>query len=263
MRSLNRFSFKFLVLAFLVNVYAAEAYAATASNTLIVLFGDSITVGFNSGRQVRNGDGSITLSGPRQFLSDILNNPDAPRPKTIRPSTVANWGEGGTNTMRGLQRIDSNLQTARAAFPGDRCIVLLMYGTNDFGFGLNTSTTLFNTRQMIRRIRSNGCTPVVGNLTPRSDRNLRPLSAAIGSVVNQEGAILVDQFTDFNQRALSRFFEEERSSITGRLIRLHPNDTGYRVIAGNWFNRALRSLIAPVELPLVITPITSLLLDEE
>lgn len=246
-----------IFIAILINFIAVGGVAAQQQDSVIVMFGDSITVGFNSTRPIRNGNGSTTLSGPRQYLSDALNNPDQPR-----PSTVVNWGEGGTNTERGLQRISSTLASTRSVYPDDRCFVLLMYGTNDFGFGLGTSTTLFNTRQMIRQIRARGCVPIVGNLTPRSDRDLAPLSRAVGSVAAAENAVVVDHFATFTVRPLVYFLELERSVRTGELLRLHPNEAGYRLIARNWFDRALSRLIVPIELQPVLVPIYQLLLDD-
>lgn len=251
---------KIIFIALLGNIFAAvfasSSQAMAQQRSVIVMFGDSITVGYNSTRQIRNGDGSTTLGGPRQFLSDRLNNSDE-----RRPSTVVNWGEGGTNTARGLQRISNNLGTTRTAYPDDRCFVLLNYGTNDFGFGLDASTTVFNTREMIRRIRSAGCTPIVGNLTPRSDRDLARLSRAVGSIAASENALVVDHFSVFSQKPLVYNFELERSSRTGEFLRLHPNEAGYQLLVSNWFNRALSGLIAPIESPLVIVPILQLLLD--
>jgi hypothetical protein len=56
---------------------------------------------------------------------------------------------------------------------------------------------------------------------------------------------------------------QERSALTGKLIRLHPNATGYRVIAETWFEQSLENLIAPDKTNSPITaPILLLLMDD-
>lgn len=231
------------------------------TQTVVVLFGDSITVGFNSGRPVINGNGSTTLSGPRQFLSDILNNPAAPR-----SSTVVNWGAGGTPTTVGVARMRSNLTTTRADVDGDRFFVLIMYGTNDFGNGIGASTTAFNNRVMINIAREEGYMPVVGNITPRSDRDILPLTAEVFNAALASNAVAVDHFTAFSQRPLDELLEQEISVISGLPIRLHPNDTGYRIIAANWFSQALNVLIPRTDgtssAPPIVAPIIQLILED-
>lgn len=249
---------KIVFLSFLTYFIVSSSYAAQESRSLVILFGDSITVGFNSGRRVDFGNGSTTLSGPTRFLSDILNNDDEPR-----PTTVVNWGVGGSSSSLGVQLLSATVVLTRGTHSHDNCFVLVMYGTNDFGRGISSTTTMFNNREMIRQTRAEGCTPIIGNLTPRSDRDLAPLSSGITAIAASENAIVVDQFGSLSQQPLDVFFELETSLLTGGLIRLHPNDSGYLRIARNWFNQALRGLIAPLESQATITPIINFILDEE
>jgi len=248
---------KILVLSTLFVFAAIHEVSVAQTNSVIVLFGDSITVGFNRGRPIINANGSTTISGPRAFLSDILNDPDQPR-----PSIVANWGEGGSSSSRGVQRIVAQLSVTRNAIPADQYFVLIMYGTNDFGRGIGTSTTAFNNQEMIRRARSVGYTPIVGTVTPRSDRNLAPLAGAIFNTAVANNAPVANHFGVFSQRPLIDLVELETSGLTGLPIRLHPRDVGYQLIAQTWFDQVLSGLIEPVAEPVVVAPIIQLLLGD-
>jgi len=246
---------KLLVIAILL-LFSSASDAQTRS--LVVLFGDSITVGFNSGRRIDFPNGSTTISGPRQFLSDLLNDPNQ-----NRNAVVANWGEGGTSSSRGVDRIRSHLGIASNNNPADQFFVMLMYGTNDFGRGISLGTTAFNNGQMIRSARLSGYLPVVGTV------NIGPLAASIASIAAINNAQVVDQFSFFNARPLAQNFELETSLITGQLIRLHPNDDGYRRLVQNWFDGALRNLISvalppppPPPPPFAIAPIIPLVLED-
>jgi len=232
---------KILVLSTLFVFAAIHEVSVAQTNSVIVLFGDSITVGFNRGRPIINANGSTTISGPRAFLSDILNDPDQPR-----PSIVANWGEGGSSSSRGVQRIVAQLSVTRNAIPADQYFVLIMYGTNDFGRGIGTSTTAFNNQEMIRRARSVGYTPIVGTVTPPVANN----------------APVANHFGVFSQRPLIDLVELETSGLTGLPIRLHPRDVGYQLIAQTWFDQVLSGLIEPVAEPVVVAPIIQLLLGD-
>lgn len=247
----------------LLGLLLFSSASAAQTNSLVVLFGDSITVGFNSGRRIDFPSGSTTISGPRQFLSDLLNDPAAPR-NTI----VANWGAGGTSSANGITRITSNLDASRANNPADQFIVLIMYGTNDFGQGISTSTTAFNNNILVFLARNVGYLPIVGTVTPRSDRDIGPLAAAITAEVTANNAQVVDQFSFFNARPLEQNFELEISLLSGQPIRLHPNDDGYRLLAQNWFDGALQNLIPvtfpppPPAPPVLIAPLLPLLLED-
>jgi len=188
---------KTIELSIALILFFFSQFAAAQTNSLVVLFGDSITVGFNSGRQINFPAGSTVIGGPREFLSDLLNDPNQ-----FRDSTVVNWGEGGTTSTRGVQRISINLGLSRQANPAERFFVLIMYGTNDLGQGISEGTTAFNNGQMIRSARLSGYVPIVGTITPRSDRNIGPLAASIANIAAINNAQVVDQFSFFNARPL-------------------------------------------------------------
>ena len=247
---------------FISFVFSQVIYAQTSS--VVVLFGDSITAGFNSGRSRDVGNGDAGISGPTQFLSDMLNNPNQPR-----PSTVVNWGIGGSSSTSGVQRMSGNLAATVRDHQADQYFVMIMYGTNDLGRGIGAGTTAFNNSIMVSLARNAGYLPVVGTVTPRSDRDDSALAASIASAATSNGAQVVDQFAFFNARPLAQNFELELSFITGEPIRLHPNDDGYLRLVQNWFDGALQDLIPvfvapapPAPPPLIVAPLLELLLEE-
>ncbi|NND82207.1 MAG: SGNH/GDSL hydrolase family protein [Gammaproteobacteria bacterium] len=231
------------------------AWAQEEDRALVVVFGDSITSesGYDessSGSFARNG--ALNAGLPSQLLTQILN-------ESRRPSLVPNWGHGGTTTGRapdgsgqnnGVERISGNLASSKATYPSTQKIVLILYGTNDFGFGIPASDTGFNTQIMIDRARAQGFIPVVGTLTPRASRSVASVNSAIKSAASIKNAKLVDIFTLFNAAG----------GMSLLIDGLHPTTAGYQVIAQSWFDEFLEQNIE-AKSP-VIAPIIFLLLDE-
>ncbi|MDK9706515.1 MAG: GDSL-type esterase/lipase family protein [Desulforhopalus sp.] len=177
--------------------------AAHAAN--ITAFGDSITAGHSS----RSG-------GYPPKLSSQLNS-------NSKPSIVVNYGRSGEKTSEGVGRIDSVLR----AFPAN--LILIMEGTNDVRSGISVETTKFNLQTMINKAKSAGATPVLSNLTP-SDRGgsatLIPQTwnPMINALASSNGIRLAD-----NYAAVAANW----ASLNADGI--HPNDSGYQVIANTWF----------------------------
>ncbi|MFQ3244300.1 MAG: lysophospholipase L1-like esterase [Arenicella sp.] len=266
-----------LVLVFIGAAQAAEEpYAA-----VVVLFGDSTTTGFNSEfRNSRFGSGTTTLGCPTVYLNNILQHQD-PRTdqqicsteahdspildqnKRAHNAIVANWGFGGSDTTNGQSRISSNLSETKNAFDADNYIVLILYGTNDRAFGVSTETTNFNIRQMIIKARALSYQPIVGTILPRDDLNVQPYNSQIISAANQEGVFVVDHSSRFISQpgGWQTLIDQEIDPDTGELVRLHPNDHGYLVIAETWFDQRLKDLI-PGIMDINIAPIISILLGE-
>ncbi len=265
---------------------SSVAVAGQNDPTVIVLFGDSITLGFNS-NYAGNSPGDPRVAGgttergcPTIYLKNILlkeeprsANEDCPTESISSPILdansetrdviVANWGLGGSTSERGVQRISSELNQTKSDFPAKDYLVLIMYGTNDFGSNISTSMTRFNTVEMIRKAKSAGYTPIIGTLTPRDDFNVSPYNSKIVSAANQEGAFVVDHFARFvaEPTGWRSLLEQEIGRISGNLVRFHPTDRGYLVIAETWFDKRLKNIIEP-EVDFVISPVLDILLDD-
>jgi len=259
--------------------------ANESERTVIVLFGDSITVGYNNGWRVLTTFGSTDLGCPTIYMTHLLNRlgqrPVSTEPfknvcfttpysspifdanKETRNTIVASWGQGGSSTTRGVQRITGHLSITKNAHPGKAYLALILYGTNDQNFGISSTTTGFNTRIMIQRARAAGYTPIIGTLLPRDDRSVLPYNAQIVAAANAEGVFIVDHYARYLAQpgGWTTLLDREEIRNTGRFIRLHPNDHGYLVIAETWFDKRLRDIIE-AEPNMVMSPILNLLLDE-
>jgi lysophospholipase L1-like esterase len=199
---------------FIALAWAVMLVPATIANGAnITAFGDSITAGQGS-----------SSGGYPPKLETLLNN-------NGKPSIVANQGRGGEQTPQGISRFDSVL----ASFPAN--IVLIMEGTNDANSGISVETTRFNLEAMINKCKAAGVTPVLATLTP-SDRNgsetlipgswnpmIKALAASAGVKLADQYAAVLPVWGGVN--------------VDG----LHPNDTGYQIIAETWYS-AIGSMIS-------------------
>lgn len=275
---------KIILLCFIGFMFPALAQTLPEEErSVIALFGDSIAVGFNANFRDRNGNGTTTRGCPTVFLTNLLlnsgdhptcsatlyNSPVFDQNNDVRNIVVTNWGEGGTTTDRGVVRINSHLNQARLDHQGNQYLALIIYGTNDRNGNISSTTTGSNIGIMIDRARALGYMPVIANLVPRSDQNVVSYNSAIESVSNSKGVNVVDMYSRFNSHSggYTTLIDEEISTLTGQVIRLHPNDEGYLVISETWFDKALKSLVPIVgktldENKLNIVPIISLLLEE-
>lgn len=212
-----------------------SAQGEVVEPTIVALFGDSITLGYNLAySQAVIGDGTIDHGLPTIELNVLLNESE---PK--RTSIVSNWGHGSTNSGHGAARIYEDLEDLDSRYSSSNKFVLIIYGTNDAAFGITTSTTRFNTEMMIDEARLLGYEPIIGTLTPVSNRNVQPRNAQITLAASSRNAFLVDHY--------ARFISEpggwtQLIELDGG-VRLHPNNTGYRVIAETWFEQRLEELI--------------------
>jgi hypothetical protein len=224
------------------------------------LFGDSISVGANSDFPVRTGDGRTNWGYPSIYLEQILED-------SRRPSVVINWGQGGSpsgpsftanvGVGNGVERINGDLASTKQSYPGAISYrVLILYGTNDFGYGISPSDTGFYIRQLIQRARSQGFTPVVATLLARSDRSVVETNAQISAAASAESAALVDMYTHFNNAGGLGLLELDDG------VRLHPTTPGYYEVASIWFNVYLKNVIGQSNSNAVITPILELLLRD-
>ncbi len=226
--------------------------SVASEQTVIALIGDSITVGYNANYQTPTGAGTTTHGLPAISLNTLL---------VKRNTVVSNWGVGGSSSAYGSSNITSFLNATTSQHNGDIYYTLIIYGTNDFGHGIGSSTTGFNIGQMIDKARSAGYEPIIGTLTPRSDQSVIFRNSKINSNAIAKNAFVVDHYTRFINEpgGWETLIDAEISVLSGNSIRLHPNDAGYLVIAENWFDSRLKNII---ELDVNIVSIISLLLDD-
>jgi lysophospholipase L1-like esterase len=233
------------------NVGAAEP------DTLVVLFGDSITSGINSGFSNGIGGGTSQFSAPDINLSQILNT-------TRRPSIVVNWGHGSTTSgpsgltgFDGAGRIQANLQSSKSEFPAAQNIVLIMYSTNDVSQGLSSSDTYYFIRDIISKSEAVGFTPVVATIPPRIGEDVGPRNTAIKNAAAKPDIPLVDVYQAITNAGGSTSAAQNSLLDDG----IHPSPEGYQLIAQSWFDTFLAAAIE--QQPLSIAPVISLLLDQD
>jgi lysophospholipase L1-like esterase len=180
-------------------------------------FGDSITLGI----VVTSRDPLVIVQTPgyvgplESMLEDVFG-----------AMNFSNDGVGGETTSEGLNRITSVIRARR---PDS---LLLMEGTNDVTFLVDPATIAFNLRQMINRANAEqpGIVTFLGTLIPRNEGwnnefNLRTdtVNELLVSVATDTGATLVDTHTALDGNAA--LFSDH----------VHPNEDGYDVLAGSWY----------------------------
>ena len=250
---------------------------ATETETLVVLFGDSITAGIyvpngppGAGLACQPGEspcsacfedehcngiggGATTFAPPDIDLGQILN-------KSRRPSILVNWGHGATTSgpseemlgNDGAGRIRANLLSSKSQFPAAQNIVLIMYGTNDFSQNLSSTDTGWFIRDMIKKARASdvGFTPVVATIPPRQGEDVLSRNNAITAAANVEGADIVDIYAAISNGGGNLLYDG-----------IHPSLEGYQVIAQSWFDTFLA--LAIEQQPPSIAPVIFLLLEED
>lgn len=231
---------------------------------VFMMVGDSITYGTGVDNGQRPGIGNGQNRGPSVLeLQRLLDD-------SSRPSLGLNWGIGGSSSggngpSSGVERINSLISTSISRHPATQYFALIQYGTNDQNFGISTSTTKANIESMVIQSRNRGVTPVLSNLPPRSEpdqiQNILAINQKILEVAINMSVPGVDNFSSLSP-ANSTYFVLEGN------VFLHPNQAGYDLIAKNWFEDQMQSLIEPTlppepELNPIIAPIIGLLMDEE
>jgi len=252
---------------FVLSTVSISSFAAEPH--VVALFGDSTSLGFNEvfAENFPNesfGNGRLNFGQPSQLLSTLLN-------ESRRPSVVANLGVGGTSSgpavfeglqgnVNGVDRISEDLATLRDNIDGRGYFALIMYGVNDAAFGIPSSVTNFNNQIMIQRANTEGFTAVVSSILPCDvcSFDVPTLNSdIINGVVRQFNLGADVHFAD-NHAAVRADWVSLFSDPDG----IHPNDTGYAVIARNWFDAQLSQLIEP-DSQFVLSPIISLLLEDQ
>jgi len=181
-------------------------------------FGDSIT----------DGDGSRDGYGYRRLLERKLG-------AALNEGEVINRGISATRSLAGAGRIDRVLSRVQPAY------ALILYGTNDWNEGECRVDfpcfTISSLRGMVKSAKARETLPVVGTILPVNvgydfrvpaarQEWVKDMNALIGPMAREEGAVLVDFYAAFmrepDYKAL--FYDH-----------VHPNDSGYEIMATEWF----------------------------
>jgi lysophospholipase L1-like esterase len=156
---------------------------------------------------------------------------------------VVNRGRGGETTGGGQGRLPGVL---RADQPG---FVLIMEGTNDATRDEGPGSIVANLEAMISQTQNNRSIPIVGTIPPnfRRDANAQTIisqaNPMIRSMARARGVVLAEIFDGMNDRSL---FATPSEGVTDPL---HPNERGYQVMAGIWFEAMQRAIPAPAAPP--------------
>jgi len=182
-----------------------------------VAFGDSIT----------HGDGSSSGTGYPPLLEVSLRG-------SMGAAWVANRGASGTTSAEGAERIKRAMDTYKPSH------VLVLYGTNDWNFPqcqsplASSCFTIESLREIIVFIKSRGSLTYLSTLPPVSvnlDRNpwIEQMNTLIKGLGQEQGVPVVDTYAAFRSAGtLTTLYYDD----------VHPNDSGYQVLAQT-FARAL------------------------
>ena len=189
-------------------------------------FGDSITVG----------EGSNSTNGYLDVVEQLLAQNLGGRHRVIGD------GISGTTSEKGADRVELSLRHNHAAY------LLVMYGTNDWNKNKEKCAadapcaTVENIRFMTQVAKGAKTLPVVSTIIPvnplyldrgAEERNewVASMNALIKTMARQEGAAVADSHAAFMKKGdLPSLFADS----------VHPNDAGYQLIAGAFFEAIAR-----------------------
>ena len=199
-------------------------------------FGDSITFGSMNGPYM--GKGYI----PR--LQELLKN-------IYADPLVSNRGVPGEPTWEALSRIESVISADLALY------LLLMEGTNDVTkteYSMNT--TAFNLKQIVQKSLDYGVFPLISTIIPRArnrwtataQQRTFDLNSQIKTLAQDLHILLVENFTAFYN------YPEEQGGYASLIStdNLHPNNTGYQVMAETWYEKISSAPFPPVNIQALI-----------
>ena len=218
----------------------------------IAAFGDSITRGYPY--YTDNADGWANNGGYIPSLQSQLNAVDWGLGESI---TVYNWGyPGETVFFDGRYRFPSPVLTTSGKVPD---YVLIMEGTNDLPWGVGPGAIGDKLNQIVSEVLNAGHIPVIGTLLPRFDGKVA--ATALVSVNNNIKAIGTSRDIAVADLYAGDGNWTHWNSMMGD--GLHPNTTGYALMANIWFAALQREGVAPFveEVPNpVVAPMIYLLL---
>lgn len=189
-------------------------------------FGDSITFGYIDQQEAPD----------RGYIPRL----DARLDGVFGPTDVVNEGRPGALTTGGLNRIDEVLAARRGRY------IFVMFGTNDVKILDNPiEVAVFNLREICRRSLAAGVMPILSTVIPRRDwtwyyPNYRNRHLALNAGIRAMIPELIIPYVDM---------EAAFDAATGDAADLlsdgvHPNEAGYIVMTGVWYDR-VRALPFP------------------
>ncbi len=196
---------------------------ASAADKRFLAFGDSMTVGHGDGGVICPDNTSVGGYPPRLRSRLAARGIDA---------EFVNYGLCGERTDAGVSRIGGALNAG-----GD--VIIIMEGTNDVSAGIGFETTLFNLNEMARRAEQADIEPLLASIVPRGPESGRDESNGktftIGNVLRADAARSGWAFADPFDAIFSRpsFFE------LYYFDQLHPNPTGYAIVAASMVDAAV------------------------
>lgn len=195
-------------------------------------FGDSITYGSMNGPRMGTG------YTPRlqALLTDLFPDP-----------LVTNRGVPGEPTWEAVSRIHSVLDGDLALY------LLLMEGTNDVStLDYSIDSIIFNLSQILNACLTRGGFPLISTIIPRARDRWTPsakartteLNRKIGTLAAELRVIIVHNYAAFID------FPDEAGGHEALISsdNLHPNDTGYQVMAETWFQKIRFIPFPPIEI---------------
>ena len=228
--------------------------SAQANHIKIKAFGDSITQGLarkydGEGNKITWGILDPPLGYPTtgwgyQIELDKLIESNLHIDKNITEpvsATVYNWGQEGWTSSDSLnceERPKNCIDTVLAS--GEAQFILLLFGSNDLYQGISVSTTKFNIGQLVERSKSAEVEPIIGTITPNTDKHAPFKKSDIEQFYNPEirqlalekEVVLADHFN-----SMLALWDEIWTSGDG----LHLSREGNEKMAETWYNSILNS----------------------
>ncbi len=208
----------------------AAAMPAGAAETRFLAFGDSITIG--------HGDAGGTIICPDN-VAVVGGYPPRLRPLLQARGIDAeftNWGKCGEETVAGVTRIES-------ALSGGGDVIIIMEGTNDVSERTGFESTVFNLNVMAQKAEDADVEPVLASIIPRgpeanTDTNngkTNRIRLELRMDAAENGWAFADPF-DVLFFGSPNFFE------LYYFDQLHPNPTGYGIIADTMVEAAVEAV---------------------
>ena len=204
---------------------AAQFDFGNNSPRTVDAFGDSITFGTLEERKI--GFGLDTANNYPNDLQKLLQKLD--------PAwRVINRGVGGEVVQAGAARIGIVLPFDRPGY------VLIMEGTNNASRCDDPSFIVNNLKAMVGTAKANKTIPILGTIPPNfrsptcAQDVIDQANSLIRGLAAAEGIVLAEIFDGMNNRALFGLGPDRDP--------LHPNEQGYLVMAGIWYNALLQAI---------------------
>lgn len=183
----------------------------TNNPNIFVALGDSVT----------EGAGDSTFQG---CWIDYKGYPERLQAKLGSKKTVVNEGVCGEGAIHGAQRVNSVLAKYKPGY------LLILYGYNDRCACQNVMDQL---RIIIQAAKANKTIPIIGTMNG-DNPDVEAMNPLIRDLARQEGIVVADIFQAFENDP--RYQKDHCSLLYCDYLGLHPNDTGYDVMAQAWYD---------------------------